>query len=75
MNAGNRVRCRRVVAMLAEHAGSIPKGTGRALKEHLGACPSCASYRETLQKTVALFGTAVDVKTPEPVRRRIEERL
>jgi hypothetical protein len=45
------------------------------VERHIAECPSCSYWRESLLKAIALFGTAVDFKTPEPIRRKIEEML
>jgi anti-sigma factor RsiW len=76
MPGAHRLTCTRIVELLRGRAGAIPEGARRAAVErHLAECPSCAYWRETLLKAIALFGTAVDDKTPEPIRRRVEEML
>jgi hypothetical protein len=72
----DRLICTKIVELLGERAGAIPEGAHRATGErHIAECPSCAYWRESLLKAIALFGTAVDFKTPEPIHRKIEEVL
>jgi hypothetical protein len=70
------MKCQRVIEIVSEHAGMIPAGENtEAVRDHLETCPTCAHWEQTMLATIQIFGTAVDLEVPEPLRNALEKKI
>jgi RNA polymerase sigma-70 factor (ECF subfamily) len=65
-------RCRELVERLSEYLdGELDPGMCAEVEEHLGGCPPCEAFLESLRRTVALLRRMPDPPMPEEVRRHL----
>ena len=70
------MKCQRVIELLSTHAGVIPAQVNEeVVRDHLGTCPTCAHWMQTVRAAIEAFGTAVDVDVPEPFRSALEKKI
>ena len=55
--------------------GELAAETADNIKEHLGLCPPCQSFFETLKATVGLLRSSEKRNAPASFKERVLERL
>ncbi|MER3525187.1 MAG: hypothetical protein C4326_14355 [Ignavibacteria bacterium] len=66
------MKCRRAYRYICEHLDAdINSRKCRAIKKHLGGCPDCAAYLDSLKKTIFLYKHA----PVPPLSRTVHKRL
>jgi anti-sigma factor (TIGR02949 family) len=68
--------CRELFARLSEYLdGELSEATCAGVEDHLGDCPPCQVFLESLRRTVRLIETTKTVPMPEEVRRSVRNAL
>ena len=68
--------CLELFARLSEYLdGELSETTCAGVEDHLGDCPPCRAFLESLRRTVRLVETADSVPMPEEVRRSVRDAM
>ena len=72
----NTPECRRMRALLSDFLDhSLHWRTARSLEAHLTACPPCAVYVASIEKTILLYRERPVVDVPPAVRGHLRDLL
>jgi RNA polymerase sigma-70 factor (ECF subfamily) len=71
-------QCREVFEMLSEYLdGELPADACEQIERHIGDCPPCIEFVESLRKSIEVFRDYRPVENPPPLdedaRRRLAE--
>jgi anti-sigma factor RsiW len=68
--------CRELFARLSEYLdGELTEATCAGVEAHLGDCPPCQAFLESLRRTVRLVESADPVTMPDEIRRSVRAAL
>ena len=71
-----QIKCKEVASYLCENlTEGMNSAKCRALKKHLSGCPNCTAYLDSLRKTVYLYKTYQDPRTPGKTHRKLHSVL
>lgn len=68
--------CRDLFARLSEYLdGEMDPAACEEAEAHLGDCPPCHRFLESLRRTVTLLNREPDERVPEEIRREVREAI
>ena len=70
------MRCPEILEHICEELDTkISSAKCREIKRHLAECPNCTAYLDSLKKTISLYRTYPDKKTPQKARKQLFVKL
>ncbi|PLX41425.1 MAG: hypothetical protein C0608_05680 [Deltaproteobacteria bacterium] len=75
--AYDKLSCKEILEKLSEYIDEeLDPSMCDEIDEHMGDCPPCVAFMNTLKKTVKLYNTSGDeVDIPSPVRTKLHDFL
>src|SRR5574341_1519780 len=72
----SKVRCRKILRTLSEYLDNdLPKSVYREIRKHLGLCPKCEVFVQTLKRTINLCQKSDVARLTESDKTKLRKEI